>query len=94
MSTYHTSEIAGNRIIWCNSKGEFCPYRVMAVKSHTFVRDTLSETPEEAIKTAEKLAAENPGEKFMVFGPIMEIGSDIPIKKTSFLKTLIEKIGG
>ena len=94
MSSYYLSEIAGNKMIWRDSNGKFCPYRVMAVKSHAFVRDTLSETPEEAIEIAEKLAAEIPGEKFLIMGPIMEVGSDIPVKKISFLKTLIEKIGG
>lgn len=94
MGTYSLSEIAGHAITCRDSTGKFCPYRIIAVKSHAFVRDTLSETPEEAIQKAEKLAAENPGEKFYVYGPIMEVGSDIPIKKTSLLKSLIEKIGG
>lgn len=94
MGTYFLSEIAGHKITCRDHTGKFAPYRVMAVASYTFVRNTFSDTPEEAIEKAERLAEENPGEKFMVFGPIMEIGSDIPIKKTSFLKTLIEKIGG
>ena len=79
MSTYLLSEIAGHAITCRDSTGKFCPYRIIAVKSHAFVRNTFCETPEEAIGQAEKLAAENPGEKFLVFGPIMEIGSDIPI---------------
>lgn len=94
MGTYSLSEIAGHVVHWRDSKGISCLYRVMAVKPHAFVRDTLSETLEEAIQKAEKLAAENPVEKFYVYGPIMEVGSDIPVKKTSLLKSLIEKIGG
>lgn len=60
------------------------PFEILCAKTKKFVQHEGFVNPEDAQKYAEKLAAEHPGQEFVVYGPFSVSKADIPVATTKW----------
>lgn len=63
------------------------PYEILCVKTRKFVQHEGFTNPKDATEYAEKLAADNPGKEFVVYGPLSTSKAEIPVATTKWVDT-------